>query len=76
MAQRPESSQTILIIGLELLGVAIFTLIAGISDHVGNVMVILMAGMLALWALSGFGAFHINQAAGSLWTLALNPANK
>lgn len=76
MAQRSASSQTILIIGLELLGVFIFTMIAGISDRVGNIMVILMAGLLMGWAISGSGAFKLNTAVGDLFALGSNPANK
>lgn len=77
MAQRTASSQAILIIGLELLGVAIFTMIAGINDRVGNIMVVLMAGLMMAWALSGSGAFKLNVAVGDLWTLGfVNPSNK
>lgn len=40
---------------IQLLGVGTFALIAGISDEMGKIVVIIMAGLMLVWALT-----HVN----------------
>jgi hypothetical protein len=46
------TSSTILVIGVEFLAVGLFALIAGISDDVGNLVVIFMIGLWLILMIS------------------------
>lgn len=45
-------SENLLVIAIELLGVAMLTLIAGISDEMGKMVVLFMAGLWLLYAIT------------------------
>jgi hypothetical protein len=48
----PSSSSVILNVGVELLAVGLFTLLAGASDEAGNIVVIFMIGLWLIWMIS------------------------
>lgn len=48
MPKRPEASTAIVMIAMEMLAVALFVLLAGISDKFGKAMVIVMSGFWLL----------------------------
>lgn len=50
-----STSDTILVVGLELGAVGLFTLIAGISDDVGSIMVLFMIGLWIIYMVSNSG---------------------
>lgn len=52
MAQRTPAGAAILDVSLELLAVALFTLIAGASDDAGKVVLIVMAGLWLIYLIS------------------------
>jgi hypothetical protein len=56
MATKPKAPATgedvIIKTIIELLGVGLLALIAGISDEVGNVMVVIMAGIMLIWLMT------------------------
>jgi hypothetical protein len=37
---------------IELLGVGLLALVAGISDEFGNIMVVIMAGIMLIWLMT------------------------
>jgi len=47
-----SSSSTILVIGLELGAVALFTFVAGVSDDAGTIMVVIMIGLWLLYMVN------------------------
>lgn len=49
--KRPAGSDLIVTTAFELIGVGIMSLLAGISDEMGTVVVIVMAGFLLGWLL-------------------------
>lgn len=51
MAVRQTGNELIITTAVELLGVGAFTLLAGISDDMGSVMVVIMWGIVLGWAL-------------------------
>lgn len=46
------ASETVLVIALELLGVALLTLVAGISDEMGKIVVLFMAGFWLIYVIT------------------------
>lgn len=50
-AETSAGSELIATTAVQLLGVGIFAIIAGISDELGKVMVVIMAGILLGWLL-------------------------
>lgn len=46
-----SASQAILILGVELVGVGLLTLLAGISNDVGNIIVLLMIGFWLIYLI-------------------------
>jgi hypothetical protein len=52
MAAKPESSDILLVVGVELLGVGLLTVLAGASDEAGNIVVIFMLGLWLVWMVS------------------------
>jgi len=52
MAAKPESTDILLLVGVELLGVGLLTVLAGASDEAGNVVVIFMLGLWLIWMVS------------------------
>jgi hypothetical protein len=74
MAERPPASAAIVSISLELAAVGIFTLIAGASDEVGTIMLILMAGFWFIFLISEANVFStLNNV---FLNLLSNPSNK
>jgi hypothetical protein len=60
MAIIPKASKTpqhdaLLSLFTQLTGVSMFALIAGISDEVGSMMVVVMVGIAIYWAISHVG---------------------
>lgn len=51
MATRPAPSVALLTIGLELLGVAVLTLLAGASKEAGTIVLIVMTGFWLIYAI-------------------------
>lgn len=47
-----SSSDTLLMVGVEILGVGLLTLLAGASDEAGNIVVIFMIGLWLIWMIS------------------------
>lgn len=56
MASIQTSSDEILVIGIELLGVGLLTLLAGASDEAGQIVVIFMIGLWLIWAITDSAA--------------------
>jgi len=50
--KRPASSEAILTLGLEVLAVGIFTVIAGISHDVGTIVIIFMIGFWLIYMIT------------------------
>jgi hypothetical protein len=74
MATRSPASTAILEISLELVAVAVFTLIAGASDEAGKGVLIIMAGFWLIYLISEAGVFaNLNNV---LQNLIANPTNK
>lgn len=48
---RPVGSEALIQLGLELLAVSLFTLLAGASDEVGKLVVIFMVGMWMIYLI-------------------------
>ena len=48
---KQQGNDLVVTTAVELLGVALFTLLAGVSDDMGSVMVVLMWGFVLGWAL-------------------------
>lgn len=57
-SQAKNSGNTLLAVGAELLGVGLLTLVAGISDETGKIIVMIMAGFWLIY-LVGPGAPEI-----------------
>jgi hypothetical protein len=55
MATDPGSSDTILAVGIELLGVGLLTVLAGASDEAGNIVVIFMIGLWLIFMITDSG---------------------
>lgn len=51
MTSANPGTQLLATVGVELFGVGVFTVIAGFSEDVGNIMVIIMVGILLGWML-------------------------
>jgi len=58
--QAKSSGNTLLEVGVELLGVGLLTLVAGISDETGKIIVMIMAGFWMIY-LVGPGAPVISR---------------
>jgi hypothetical protein len=56
MASIQTSSSEILVVGVELLGVGLLTLLAGASNEAGKIVVIFMIGLWLIWAITDSGA--------------------
>lgn len=54
MPMHPQTSphDSLIALFVQLLGVGTFALVAGISDEVGKVVVIIMAGLMIVWAFT------------------------
>lgn len=50
--QRNPQEEAILTLGLELLAVGLFTLIAGASDDVGTIVIIFMVGLWLIYLVT------------------------
>lgn len=48
---RNPGEEALLTLGLELLGVGLFTLLAGASDDVGTIMIIFMVGLWLIYLI-------------------------
>lgn len=68
---RPANSQAILEISLELIAVVAFTLLAGISDQFGKVVVIMMFGF---WMIFIITSPQVTELIGAYSNLAANTA--
>jgi hypothetical protein len=55
MAAKGSSSDAILIVGVELLGVGLLTLLAGASDDAGNIVVVFMLGLWLIYMVTNPG---------------------
>ena len=63
----PEGHSVIVTLAVELLGVGVFTLLAGISNDVGKIMVIFMVGFWLIYALTTSSVIaHLGAALGSV----------
>lgn len=74
MAQRTPAAAAILDVSLELLAVGLFTLIAGASDEVGKVVLIVMAGLWLIYLISYSSI--LSSLNNKLQQLIGNPTNK
>lgn len=74
MAQRPPVSSALLAVALELIAVAVFTLLAGASEEAGTVMVLMMVGFWLIYLITESNI--IIGAVGALNSLLSNPMNK
>lgn len=74
MAQRSPAGAAILDVSLELLAVALFTLIAGASDDVGKTVLIVMAGLWLIYIISYSDL--LSSLNNKLQQLVGNPTNK
>lgn len=73
MATRPAPSVALLTIGLELLGVAVLTLLAGASPEAGTIMLIVMSGF---WLIYAIGETSVLQnVVEAFLSLTQNPTN-
>jgi hypothetical protein len=53
MAAKSEPIHNIIVtVAIELIGVGLLALLAGISDEIGRIIVIIMVGIAIVWALS------------------------
>jgi hypothetical protein len=52
MAAKAPQHDAIITVGVELLGVSLLALIAGISDDVGRIVVIFMVGVAIVWGIT------------------------
>jgi hypothetical protein len=73
MATRPAPSAALLTIGLELLGVAVLTLLAGASPEAGTIVLIIMSGFWLIYAISESNIL-VNVVDG-FTSLVYNPTN-
>jgi len=45
-------------LAVELIGVGLLTLLAGVNKHIGNIVVIVMVGFLFVWLLINVGTLQ------------------
>ncbi len=50
-AKKQPGADIVVVTAVQLLGVAVFTMLAGVSDDLGDVMVVIMWGLLLGWML-------------------------
>jgi mannose/fructose/N-acetylgalactosamine-specific phosphotransferase system component IID len=74
MAQRSAASTAIVEILVEGVSVGIMVLLAGISDNVSNVMLILIVGFWLVYLIVGSDV--LTSVFGAYLQLAQNPSNK
>jgi hypothetical protein len=52
MAGKPASSEALMAVGIELLGVGLLALLAGASNDAGNIVVIFMVGLWLIFMIT------------------------
>lgn len=74
MAVRSAASTAIVVIALELASLGLLVLMAGVSNDVGNVMMILMIGFWLIYLVKESRALEVLSQI--FYTLSENPSNK
>jgi hypothetical protein len=72
--KRPPASATLMTMGLELLAVGAFTLIAGANDEIGSIVLLFMAGLWIIYLITESSI--IGNVENGLANLVQNPSGK
>lgn len=55
----PDSGTALLAVGAEILGLGVVAILAGMDDHIGNLMIITLVGLWMLWAINHVSTLQV-----------------